>query len=124
MFRFAFVLALAIGAAACQSAPSPELTVLGVREAARREVVFLQVTNPASRPMRLTKLEYTFAAEGTRIASGEVLLSRDLAAGAAAVVEVPLEPGTVGPIMLKGTLIAELDQIVRTFTVSAQVVPR
>jgi len=124
MRRLAFAFALALGATACQSAPSPKLTVLGVREAARHEVVFLQVTNPASRPMRLTKLEYTFAAQGTRIASGEVLISRDLAAGAAAVVEVPLESGTIGPVMLNGTLIAELDQIVRTFTVSAQVDPR
>ena len=74
--------------------------------------------------MRLTKLEYTFASQGTPIASGEVLLSRDLAAGAAAVLEVPLESGTTGPVVLRGTLIAELDQIVRTFTVSAQVDPR
>ena len=124
MFRIAFVLALAVGATACHSPRSPELTVLGVREAPRREVVFLQVTNPASRPMRLTKLEYTFASQGTQISSGEVPLARDLPAGAAAVLEVPLEAGTTGPIMLRGTLVAELDQIVRTFTVSAQVDPR
>jgi LEA14-like dessication related protein len=124
MSRFAFALLLAFAATGCQSAPSPKLTFLGVREAPRHEVVFLQVTNPASRPMRLTKLEYTFASQGTQIASGEVLLARDLAAGAAAVVEVPLEAGTTGPVVLNGTLIAELDQIVRTFTVSAQVGPR
>jgi len=124
MFRLAFALSLALAASACHSPPAPELTVLGVREAPRREVVFLQVTNPASRAMRLTKLEYTFASQGTRIASGEVLLARDLAAGAAAVVEVPLEANAAGPVTLKGTLVAELDQIVRTFTVSAQVDPR
>lgn len=118
------VLSLALGATACHSGKSPELTVLGVREAPRHEVVFLQVTNPASRPMRLTKLEYTFASAGTRIASGEVELSRDLPAGAAAVVEVPYESGAAGPITLRGTLVAELDQIVRTFTVSARVDPR
>jgi hypothetical protein len=121
MSRFAFAFALALAATACHSGPSPKLTVIGIREAPRHEVVFLQVTNPASRPMRLTKLEYTFAAQGQRVASGEVLLARDVAAGAAAVVEVPLEAGTPGPVVLRGTLVAELDQIVRTFTVSAQV---
>ena len=124
MSRLSLLLAIVLGATACQSARSPELTVLGVREAPRHEVVFVQVTNPASRPMRLTKLEYTFASQGTQISSGEVPLARDLPAGAAAVVEVPLEPGRTGPIMLRGTLVAELDQIVRTFTVSAQVDPR
>ena len=124
MSRLAFALALALAATACHAARSPELTVLGVRDAPRHEVVFLQVTNPASRPMRLTKLEYTFASQGTRISSGEVSLSRELPAGAAAVVEVPLEGGATGPLMLRGTLVAELDQIVRTFTVSAQVDPR
>lgn len=123
MSRFLLALSLALAATACHSPRTPELTVLGVREAPR-EVVFLQVTNPASRPMRLTKLEYTFASQGTRIASGEVSLSRDLPAGAAAVVEVPLEGGASGPVTLRGTLVAELDQIVRTFTVSAQVDPR
>ena len=124
MFRFAVAIVLALAATACQPPPSPKLTVLGRHEARRHEVVFLQVTNPASRPMRLTKLEYTFASQGTRIASGEVMIARDLAAGAAAVLEVPLELGTTGPITLRGTLVAELDQIVRTFTVSAQVDPR
>ncbi len=124
MSRLALALALTLAATACHSAPTPKMTVLGVREAPRHEVVFLQVTNPASRSMRLTKLEYTFASQGNRIASGEVSLARDLPAGAAAVVEVPLESGTTGPITLRGTLVAELDQIVRTFTVSAQVDPR
>ena len=124
MSRLALVLALALGATACHSARSPELTVLGVRERPRHEVVFLQVTNPASRPMRLTKLEYTFASQGTRVASGEVSLARDLPAGAVVVVEVPLETDTAGPMTLRGTLVAEVEQIVRTFTVSAQVDPR
>lgn len=124
MSRLALAFALALVATACHSAPSPELSVLGVREAPRHEVVFVQVTNPASRPMRLTKLEYTFASQGTRVSSGEVELFRDLPAGAAAVVEVPLDFGTSGPLTLRGTLVAELDQIVRTFTVSARVDPR
>ncbi|MBA3462657.1 MAG: LEA type 2 family protein [Deltaproteobacteria bacterium] len=121
MLRLSLLIATVLGATACQSARTPELTVLGVREAARHEVVFLQVTNPASRTMRLTKLEYTFASQGERVSSGEVSLSRDVPAGAAVVVEVPLDVDHDGPMMLRGKLIAELDQIVRTFTVSAQV---
>ena len=124
MLRLLLLIAIVLAATACHSARSPELTVLGVREAARHEVVFLQVTNPASRPMRLTKLEYTFASQGESVSSGEVSLSRDVPAGAAVVVEVPLDVETDGPVTLRGKLIAELDQIVRTFTVSAQVDPR
>ena len=68
--------------------------------------------------MRLTKLEYTFAAQGTAVSSGELALSREVPAGAAVVVEVPLD-------VRRGTddaarkLAAELDQIVRSFKVSA-----
>jgi hypothetical protein len=124
MRRLSLLFAFGLAASACHSSRSPELTVLGVREApVSHGVVFLQVTNPASRPMRLTKLEYTFASQGTRISSGELPLARDLAAGAAVVVEVPLESNATGPMTLRGTLVAELDQIVRTYTVSAQVDP-
>ena len=123
MFRLLLVLSLAHGAAACHSGKSPQLTVLGVSEASRREVVFVQVTNPASRPMRLTKLEYTFASQGQQVSRGEVALSRVLAAGAAVVVEVPLDVAADGPMTLRGTLTAELDQIVRIFRVSGNVVP-
>ena len=57
MVRLVLLLSLALGAVACHSGKPPEMTVLGVRDAARHEVVFVQVTNPANRPMRLTKLE-------------------------------------------------------------------
>ena len=123
MRRLVLAVALALSATACHSAGRPQVTVLGVHETPRHEVVFVQVTNPAKRTLRLTKLEYTFASQGTKVASGEVMLSRDLAAGAATVVEVPLDGPADGPIMLRGTLVAELDQIVRFFTVSANVDP-
>jgi len=123
MLRVLLVLSLALSAAACRPAKSPQLTVLGVSETTRREVVFVQVTNPASRPMRLTKLEYTFASQGQQVSRGEVPLSRDLPAGAAVVVEVPMEFVVDGPMTLRGTLTAELDEIVRIFRVSANVDP-
>jgi LEA14-like dessication related protein len=89
------------------------------------EVVFVQVTNPASRPMKLTKLEYTFAADGgATVSQGELELSRDVPAGAAVVVEVPMENPASGPVTLTGTLTAQLDQIIQSFQVSAKIQPR
>lgn len=123
MLRLLLALAIAVSAAACHAAKSPQLTVLGVSDATRREVVFVQVTNPASRPMRLTKLEYTFASQGQQVSRGEVPLARDLQPGAAVVVEVPLDVQTDGPMTLRGTLTAELDEIIRIFRVSANVAP-
>jgi hypothetical protein len=110
--------------AGCAATKSPELRVLGVQEATRHEVVFVQVTNPANRPMRLTKLAYTFASAGGTVSEGEVDLAREVPAGAAVVVEVPLEEVPREKLTLRGKLTAELDQIVRIFTVSAQVQAR
>lgn len=109
---------------ACHAGKSPELRVIGVHEASRQEVVFVQVTNPASRPMRLTKLEYTFAAGREKLSEGEVALSRDVPAGAAVVVEVPLDnvPDET-PVTLSGKLTTELDQIVRIFHVKTEINP-
>ena len=116
---------LFIALVACHPGKSPELRVIGVHEAARQEVVFVQVTNPASRPMRLTKLEYTFAAGREKLSEGEVALSRDVPAGAAVVVEVPLDniPDET-PVTLSGKLTAELDQIVRIFRVKTEINPQ
>jgi hypothetical protein len=108
------VAGLAIG---CHPAKSPELRVIGEGT----EVVFVQVKNPASRSMRLTKLDYTFAAEGTTVSQGQLDLERDIPAGQAVVLEVPLDPAPSGTVTLRGTLTAELDQIVRSFSLSAQI---
>lgn len=119
------LLVFAAIAAGCHTGKTPELRVVGVHNStATHEVVFVQVTNPASRPMRLTKLDYTFAADGATVSEGEVPLQREIPAGAAVVVEVPLDVARRSPILtLSGTLTAELDQIVRTFRVSAQIQP-
>jgi hypothetical protein len=107
---------------ACHAAKPPELRVVG----AQREVVFVQVTNPEPRPMRLDKLDYTFAADGATVDRGEVALdAREVPAGATAIVEVPLAAdASAKPLTLSGTLTAELDTIVRNFEVSAQVSPQ
>ena len=113
-------LGLAVG---CRGTTSPELRVVGVQEALRHDVVFMQVTNPASHAMRLTKLEYTFAADGTTVSEGEVSLAREVPAGAAVVVEIPLESPSEKPLTMSGKLTAELNQIVHIFSVSAQIQP-
>lgn len=117
-------LALSNALAGCAASQDPKLRVLGVHDTARQEVVFVQVTNPANRPMRLTKLEYTFASQGATVSEGSVPLAREVPAGAAVVVEVPLETDADGALTLRGKLTTELDQIVRIFAVSAQVQPQ
>ena len=120
----AVVTALALGmATGCYGARAPELRVLGVHEESRHDVVFVQVTNPASRPMRLTKLEYAFAADGATVSVGEVALAREVPAGAAVVVEIPLDTPSEKPMTLSGKLTAELNQVVQIFSVSAQIQP-
>jgi LEA14-like dessication related protein len=116
-------IALGIGLAGCHPSGSPELRVLGVHEEPRHDVVFVQVSNPASHAMRLTKLEYTFAAEGATVSAGEVALARDIPAGAAVVVEIPLDSPSEKPLTLSGKLTAELNQLVQIFSVSAQIQP-
>ena len=98
--------------------------MIGVADAPRHDVVFVQVTNPAARPLRLTKLEYTFATSAAKISEGFIVLHREVPAGAAVVVEVPLDAMPPdAPMTLRGKLTAELDEIVRTFQVSAQIEP-
>jgi LEA14-like dessication related protein len=113
---------LTVGLAACHPKQSPQLRVLGVDAAHRHEVVFVQVTNPAAKPMRLTKLEYVFAAGSAKISEGELDLARDVPAGAAIVVEVPFEASDQ-PMTLRGKLTAQLDDLERIFKVSAEIDP-
>ncbi|HEY1558185.1 MAG TPA: hypothetical protein VGF94_25330 [Kofleriaceae bacterium] len=122
MSRLLLALFVALGCAAsgCQSAAHPELRVVG----SRQQVVFVQVTNPASHPMRLSKLDYQFMADGQRTVYKDTLqLDEEVPAGEAIVVEVPLASDAKVPMTLTGTLTAELDQIVRIFQVRAQVQP-
>jgi LEA14-like dessication related protein len=112
-----------VGSTGCHGAKKPELRVLGVHEEPRHDVVFVQVTNPASKPMRLTKLEYTFAADGAKLSEGALSLARDVPAGAAVVVEIPLDSPSERPMTMSGRLTAELNQIVQIFSVSAQIQP-
>jgi hypothetical protein len=121
---FLLASALALGAAltGCH-AGSPELRVVGLHQEPLHDVVFVQVTNSANHVMRLTKLEYTFAADGAKVSEGEVALARDVPAGTSIVVEVPMDAPSEKPMTLSGTLTTELNDIEQTFSVSAKVDP-
>lgn len=124
MIRLALLTLAFVAAVGCTPTKSPELRVIGFDHAsrnARREVVFVQVTNPAQRSMRLTKLSYVFAAGNSTVSEGELELHRDVPAGAAIVVEVPMAHDTEGAMTLRGRLTAELDQAVQTFKVFAEI---
>jgi len=126
MYRLAVASLIALGlATGCHHArTSPELRVLGVHPSSSSHV-FVQVTNPARRPLHLTKLEYVFASsKGTTLAEGEMPIERDIPAGAVAVLEVPLDASTsTETVTLRGKLTGELDQMVRTFKLNAQIQP-
>ena len=123
MLRVLALSVLCAVATGCHSAKGPELRVLGVHEASAAHV-FVQVRNPASRPMRLTRLEYKFAsAKGTTVSEGDVSLERDVPANSVVVLEVPLDAESSEELTLEGRVTAELDQYVRTFTVEAQIQP-
>lgn len=123
MSRLVVALVIGIAITACTGAKSPSLRVLGVHEASRHEVVFVQVTNPASKPMRLTRLDYVFASQGQTFSEGAVPLARELPANSAVVVEVPLmgDAPLGETITLKGKLTATVDQIVKSFAVTAKI---
>jgi hypothetical protein len=123
---FVLLAAVSLTLSGCLAATSPKMTVLGVQSAARSGdgVVILQVTNPANRPLRVQKLEYTFAAKGGEPTSGVVSVLRDIPAGSTVVVEVPIDPYQVGvPVQLRGRLVTLLDQIVTSYPVNAMVSP-
>ncbi len=122
----AFALLLAAGCHNLQT-KTPELRVLGRQEAPQaHEVVYVQVSNPTSHTLRLTQLEYRFASStNTTVSEGDLALgAREVPAGAAVVVEVPLDNRPSEEAMtLRGKLVAEQDHIIKTFKVSAQIQP-
>jgi LEA14-like dessication related protein len=115
----------AVAVTGCHSGKTPELRVLGLQDQAISSHVFVQVRNPASRPMRLTRLQYTFAsAKGTTVSEGDVVLEREIPAGSEVVLEVPLETqATSEPLEMTGKVTAETGTYVRTFTLLAQIQP-
>lgn len=136
----AVVLALS---GACASRGQPRLKVISVEQSAHRTartetsrnatsrnvILFVEVTNPAGRPLRLQRLQYSFQSSvkvaGVEPLYGEVILSRTVEGGAAIVVEVPLRLDEALPageeMTLAGRLYATQDELQRSFDVSAKI---
>ncbi len=122
--------ALALAAAAgCVASTAPQLKVLGVEHQHRSSaavVVLVEVVNHATRPMRLERMQYSFGADGAADAPhGEVSLDRTIEAGAAVVVQLPLDLGNTAikpgsKLVLDGELFAHENAIERSFPVRAQ----
>jgi len=129
--RTAVLAAVAAATVACSPATGPQVKVLGVSQrtaparpsSGRSMVVFLEVLNRAKNPIRLSRLEYSFSADGaSRASKGDIALSRAIDGESAAIVEVPVEllsdlPD--GTFSLRGKLSAVQDRIVRTWNVQA-----
>ena len=106
----------ALALAACHGPGSAQFRVVGVQQSAQDTVLHVQVANRTHKAMRLQRLEYTFAGERHRVA----LDAREIEPGAAAVVEVQLDEPAPSGGTLKGKLFCELDEIVQSFPVTAQ----
>jgi hypothetical protein len=121
--------ALAVAGGGCRASQQAQLNVLSVEKSARPSsdmVVYVEVVNRARRPMRLQRLQYTFAAAGgTHSQPVSIELGRRLVeAGSAVVVEVPLTLADAAlgtTLTLAGKLWAEQDEIVRSFAVAAEI---
>jgi hypothetical protein len=133
------IAALALGSTTgCRASQQAQLNVLSVEKSARstpghrRMVAYVEVVNHARRPMRLQRLQYTFAAAGGPTSQPvELELGRRLVeAGSAIVLEVPLpdladsadaNAAVGGTLTLAGRLYAEQDAIIRSFAVAAEI---
>lgn len=113
-------LACAVAAPGCAGQQHPALQVVAVENSAQNPILLVQVTNPERRSIRLQRLAYTFAS-GSHSTRGEVHLSRDVAAGSAVIVEVPVQLQGQGPFTLDGNLTALMDRIERNYSVHAAV---
>lgn len=127
-----FSAAVVLGAAGCPASQQAQLNVLSVEKATtpnKDMVVYVEVVNNAKRPMRLQRLQYTFAPAGSHAKNNQLQLELELGhrlveAGSAVVVEVPLPVADAAlgeTLTLAGKLWAEQDQILRSFVVAAEV---
>lgn len=130
--RLHIALLSAVLLTACPASHQAQLNVLSVEKATtpnKDMVVYVEVVNHAKRPMRLQRMQYTFApagshAKNTRLELELPLGQRLVEAGSAVVVEVPLPIADAAlgeTLTLAGKLWAEQDQILRSFVVAAEV---
>lgn len=119
---------------ACGGA-KPRVNVLGVSEArnvasgARNKllVVFVEVVNPTSRDLELSRLEYDLESPSWFSTQGNVRLGRAVRAGSSAVVEIPvpvkraaMDAPRGAAYQLQGKLFARDDSRERSWKVSVK----
>ncbi len=104
----------------------PEVKVLGVSQARRATdsstlVVFVEVVNPSSTALQLSRLEYQLEASSWFRTRGKVALGRSVGAGSSAVVEIPVEASSDVPsgaaYALSGKLFARENRVERSWKV-------
>jgi hypothetical protein len=107
------------------------VSVLGVQEssqAARQSlVVFVEVVNPTSRALTLSRLEYRVRASSWFESAGKVSLSRQVGAESSTIVEIPVpvshaaksDEGVI-PYVLEGQLFAHEDRLERSWHVAVK----
>ena len=111
----------------------PEVKVLGVSQprqpvAEQRILVFVEVVNPGNHDLQLSRLEYRFKASSWFKSEGRVALTRQVAPGASAIVEIPVPVDASGadaglggvPFSLEGRLFAQDERLERSWSVKAK----
>lgn len=123
--------ALLAAASGCATGAAPRVNVLGVQEtrSAPRSglLVFVEVVNPTSRALTLSRLEYQVRAASWFESKGKVALHRDVGANSSTIVEIPVpveraasaEDGTI-PYVLEGKLFAREDRAERSWNVAVK----
>lgn len=125
----AVILLFALAAVGCAS-QGPKVQVLGVQSTVvaasqpSQLLVFVEVVNPGSRPLELSRLEYRVSAESWFRGQGQVPVSREVPAGSSAVIEIPVPVKSGGAASaqgvayrLEGRLFAVEDQVERSWDV-------
>jgi len=127
----ALAVTLAAILSACGAHNNPRVSVLGVQEssqAARQSlVVFVEVVNPTSRALTLSRLEYRVRASSWFESAGKVSLSRQVGAESSTIVEIPVpvshaaksDEGVI-PYVLEGQLFAHEDRLERSWHVAVK----
>ena len=126
-------LVLAATVVACGGS-APHVKVLGMtetqardRDASRVMVMFVEVVNPTSTELRLSRLQYQISSSAWFDGTGEITLSRALAPDSAMVVEVPVTMADRGddvgnnaiPYQLRGVLYARDQDMERAYRVQS-----
>ncbi|MBT8496530.1 MAG: hypothetical protein KJO07_26010 [Deltaproteobacteria bacterium] len=128
----ALVTAFAALLVGCAS-QAPKVKVLGVTQpvkpvAEQGIVVFVEVVNPGNHDLQLQRLEYKFKAQKWFESKGNIRLSREVAAGGSAIVElsVPVDSDDLqgakqgGKFTLEGKLFATDANLERSWKVKAR----